>query len=163
MKPVAGPIAAALAFPEVTFEGPFDRARWEKEAASKETPRANHGRRMLAILDGGGAIPQSRPYPVAAWQFGNSLTLIALGCELTVDYSLKFKARYGPDTTWVAGYSNDTFGYVPSLRVWKEGGYEGGDAFRFSIFPGRLTSDIEDRVTAAVARVVASVQKGDRR
>jgi neutral ceramidase len=49
------------------------------------------------------------------------------------------------------------FGYIPSLRVWKEGGYEGGEAFRFSNFPGRFTPDIEDRITAAVERVVEKV------
>jgi len=46
------------------------------------------------------------------------------------------------------------FGYIPSLRVWKEGGYEGGGAFQFSNFPGRLSQDIEDRITGAVDRVV---------
>jgi hypothetical protein len=158
MKPVASPLRAAIASPEVAFQGPFDRARWDQEAASREVRVAEHGRRMLAILDRGGAIPQTRPYPVAAWHLGDSLTLIALGCELTVDYALKFKSRYGADTTWVAGYSNDTFGYIPSLRVWKEGGYEGGDAFRFSNFPGRFAPDIEDRITAAVERVVTKVR-----
>ena len=79
----------------------------------------------------------------------------ALAGELTVDYALKFKAQYGSDTTWIAGYSNDVFGYIPSLRVWKEGGYEGGEAFRFSMFPGRLAPDIEDRITAAVERVAS--------
>ena len=82
------------------------------------------------------------------------LTLIALAGELTADYALKFKARYGPDTTWIAGYSNDVFGYIPSLRVWKEGGYEGGEAFLFSAYPGRFAPDIETRITAAVERVV---------
>jgi neutral ceramidase len=158
VKPVAGPLRAAIAFPEVTFQGPFDRARWKQEMTSDIVRVADHGRRMLAILDSGGKIPESRPYTVEAWQFGDSLTLIALAGELTVDYSLKFKSRYGPDTTWVAGYSNDACGYVPSLRVWKEGGYEGGDAFRFTNFPGRFTPDIEDRVTAGVERVVAKVR-----
>jgi neutral ceramidase len=158
MKTVVGSIAAAIEFPEVTFHGPFDRARWEKEAAAKEAPVAAHGRRMLAVLERGGTIPEKRPYAVEAWQFGNSLTLIALAGELTVDYALKFKARYGPDTTWIAGYSNDVFGYIPSLRVWKEGGYEGGEAFRFSQFPGRFTPDIEDSITTTVERVVTKVK-----
>ncbi len=159
MKPVAGPLRTAMAWPELAFEGPFDRARWEREMASKEVRVADHGRRMLAILEKTGDVPRSRPYPVQAWRFGDSLTLIALGCELTVDYSLKFKARFGNDTTWVAGYSNDTFGYIPSARVWKEGGYEGGDAFRFSNFPGRLAPDVEDRITAAVEQTVERVKK----
>jgi neutral ceramidase len=156
MKPVSGKIAAAIEFPPVAFEGPFDRAAWEKQKESKEVRVAEHGARMLALLDAG-KLPRTRPYAVEAWRFGKELTLIALAGELTVDYALKFKARYGPDTTWIAGYSNDVFGYIPSLRVWKEGGYEGGEAFRFSNFPGRFTPDIEDRITAGVERVVEKV------
>jgi len=158
MKPVAGPVRAAMDFPELAFEGPFDRARWEKELTSKVGYTAAHGRRMLAALASKEGIPKTRPYTVQAWQFGDSLTLIGLAGELTVDYALKFKQQYGADTTWIAGYSNDVFGYIPSLRVWKEGGYEGGDAFLFSAFPGRFTSDVEDRITAAVARVLAKVR-----
>ena len=33
---------------------------------------------------------------------------------MVVDYSLRFKAEYGWDTTWVAGYSNDVMGYIAS-------------------------------------------------
>src|SRR5436190_3762837 len=35
-KPVAGSIKAVIEFPEVGFEGPFDRSKWEAEKASKE-------------------------------------------------------------------------------------------------------------------------------
>jgi hypothetical protein len=159
MKQVTGPIRAATETTELRFQGPFDRARWQEEAAATFRPVALHGKRMLDILDAGQRIPESRPYMVEAWRFGSGPTLIALSGELTVDYALKFKADYGPDTTWIAGYSNDVFGYIPSLRVWKEGGYEGGDSFRFSTFPGRLTPDVEDRVTAAVERVMATVRR----
>jgi hypothetical protein len=62
------------------------------------------------------------------WQFGDGLKFIALSGEVVVDYALRLKAQYGWDTTWVAGCSNDVFGYTPSLRVLREGGYEGGDA-----------------------------------
>jgi hypothetical protein len=159
MKPVSGPIHAALERPDAAFEGPFARSRWEQESASPNPRIASHGRRMLALLESKGSVPEKRPYTVQAWQFGKDLTLIALAGELTVDYALKFKSLNGPDTTWVAGYSNDVFGYIPSLRVWKEGGYEGGEAFLFSSFPGRFNPDIEDRITAAVERVVTKVRK----
>jgi neutral ceramidase len=114
---------------------------------------------MLALLESKGSVPETRPYTVQAWQFADGLTLIALAGELTVDYALKFKSRYGANTTWIAGYSNDVFGYIPSLRVWKEGGYEGGEAFLFSGFPGRFSPDIEERITTAVERVVARVRQ----
>ena len=159
MKPVTGPVHAATEITELTFQGPFDRARWEAEAAQSQQPVALHGKRMLDMLNAGRKIPESRPYMVEAWRFGGGLTLIALSGELTVDYALKFKAQYGHDSTWIAGYSNDVFGYIPSARVWNEGGYEGGEAFRFSTFPGRFTPDVEDRITTAVERVMTKVRR----
>lgn len=66
------------------------------------------------------------PYPVQIIQFGKDLSLITLGTEVVVDYSLRLKrelAGRGP-AIWVAGYSNAYSGYIPSKRVLLEGGYE---------------------------------------
>src|SRR5262249_1306844 len=63
-----------------------------------------------------------------ALDHGDSLTLVALTGEPVIDYSLRFKAQYGWDNTWVAGYNNELLAYIPSLRVLKEGSYEGADA-----------------------------------
>jgi hypothetical protein len=64
-------------------------------------------------------------YPVQVIKFGSDLTLVALGSEVVVDYSLRLKKELaGEAAVWVAGYSNDYTGYIPSLRVLKEGGYE---------------------------------------
>ncbi len=64
-------------------------------------------------------------YPVQAVQFGDALTLVALGSEVVVDYSLRLKKDLaGPAGVWVAGYSNDYSGYIPSTRIQEEGGYE---------------------------------------
>jgi hypothetical protein len=58
-------------------------------------------------------------------KFGGDLTLVALASETVVDYSLRLKRELaGPAPVWMAGYSNDMCGYIPSLRVLKEGGYE---------------------------------------
>jgi neutral ceramidase len=66
-------------------------------------------------------------YPVQVLRFGNDLEIIALGSEVTVDYSLRLKMELsdpeGP-AIWVAGYSNVYDGYIPSKRVLLEGGYE---------------------------------------
>ena len=82
------------------------------------------------------------------WQFGSALTLIALGGETVVDYALRFKAEYGWEDTWVAGYSNDVMGYVPSLRVLKEGGYEGGGAMVNYGRPGPFAPAVEETIAA---------------
>lgn len=53
---------------------------------------------------------------------GDHLFLHALGGEVVVDYSLWYKKDYGCNTG-VTGYANDVMAYIPSRRVWEEGGY----------------------------------------
>jgi neutral ceramidase len=75
-----------------------------------------------------------------------------------VDYALKFKREFGPQT-WVAGYCNDVMTYIPSRRVLKEGGYEGGRAMIFYGLPAlRWGDDVEELITASAGRLVQQVQ-----
>ena len=60
----------------------------------------------------------------------------------------------------VAGYSNDVMAYMPSLRVLREGGYEGGAAMRYirsTPHPGPWAVTVErhliDRVHSLVNRL----------
>ena len=76
---------------------------------------------------------------------------------MVVDYSLRFKAENGWDTTWVAGYSNDVMGYIASHRVLKEGGYEGDDAMISYGRPGPLGDDIEEVIAGKVRELVGRV------
>ncbi len=157
MRRLGGPLKAAIEFPELRFQPPASRAELEKQAASGPELERRHARRLLASLDRDGRIRDTVTYPVQAWNFGGGMTLLALAGELVADYSLRFKGTYGHGKLWVAGYSNDVFGYIPSLRVLREGGYEGGGAFQFSGFPGPLAEDVEDRIAAAVERVMTRV------
>ena len=116
--------------------------------------RARQARQLLATLDRDGAIADRYPYPVQVWQFGSDLTLIALGGEVVVDYALRFKREYGWNDTWVAGYSNDVMGYIPSARVLQEGGYEGGGAMVNYGRPGPLAPGIEETIAAKVDELV---------
>ena len=100
-------------------------------------------------------------YPVQAWRLGDTQLLIALGGETVVDYALKFKAEFGPQT-WVAGYCNDVMTYIPSLRVLKEGGYEGGGAMMIYGLPAlRWAEDVEDVITASVRRLVKRLEAAE--
>jgi hypothetical protein len=118
---------------------------------------ARWARRMLGLLDEGVVFPTSYPYPVQAWRLGQELLFIGLGGEAVVDYALRFKREFGPQT-WVCGYANDMAAYIPSRRVWEEGGYEGGPHLDEYGRPAwRWAGDVEDRVADAVHRVVAEV------
>ena len=93
-----------------------------------------------------------------AWQLGPDLTFIALGGEVVVDYALRLKKELGPSQTWVAGYTNDVMAYIPSLRVLKEGGYEGGGAMAYYGLPTVWGPRVEELIVAAAHEQVKKVR-----
>ena len=99
------------------------------------------------------------PYPVHAWRLGKDTLVIGMGAETVVDYALAFKAEYGADT-WVCGYADDMLSYIPSRRVWEEGGYEGGpNLYEYGRPALRWAGDVETRITRTVTKLVKSVEK----
>ena len=86
-----------------------------------------------------------------------SLTFIALTGESVVDYCLRFKREYGNDSTWVAGYNNELLSYIPSLRVLREGGYEGVDDMDEYGLPAPYAEELEERIAGKVAELVRTV------
>ena len=106
---------------------------------------------MLKALEAGKKIPDRYPYGVQVYYFGSGLKIIALTGELVVDYALRLKAAHGWDDTWIAGYSNDIPGYIPSKRVLLEGGYETGGAAG-GAFSTALEETIVEKVDALVRR-----------
>lgn len=154
MRPVSGPLKTAFDYASIPFQTPPTRDALEQRLKSDSGMRARHARLLLGILEREGKIDDHYPYPVQVWQFGTALTLIALGGEPVVDYALRFKGEYGWEDTWVAGYSNDVMGYIPSLRVLKEGGYEAGGAMVNYGRPGPLAPEVEEVIAGKVAELV---------
>ena len=97
------------------------------------------------------------PYPVQALRFDKSLTIVALGGEVVVDYALRIKREYAKEHIIVAGYSNDVMCYIPSLRVLKEGGYEAVDSMMYYGQPGPFDETVEEKVMAAVKKTLKRV------
>jgi hypothetical protein len=84
-------------------------------------------------------------------RFGDDLILVGLAWEVVVDYSLRLKKELAGPKVWVAGYTNEMFNYLPSLRVLKEGGYEaGGSLLGYTRAPARLAPSVEERVVGKV-------------
>ncbi len=155
--PLPARLDAAMEDVQLDFAVPT-RAEFESRLTGSDKYFASHAQRMLARLDTGETLPAHYAYPVQVVRFGGKLTLIALGGEVVVDYSLRFKREFAGQPVWVAGYSNDVMGYIPSLRVRKEGGYEAGDAIRFGNLPGPWTEDVEERIAAKVRDLLAQTQ-----
>jgi hypothetical protein len=121
--------------------------------------KARWAARMLQKLDAGAKFETVYPYPLHAWRLGRELLWIGMGAETVVDYALRFKKEYGPGT-WVLGYADDMIAYIPSRRVWEEGGYEGGTfLYEYGRPALRWSGDIEDRIAAGVAKLVRQVSE----
>ena len=159
LTPVSPGIQTAFEMVSLDYLANVTREELEQEIQSGGELRARWAKRMLAKLDAGESLPTSYPYPVHAWQLGSEMLVIGQGGETVVDYALRFKQEFGPGT-WVLGYADDMIAYIPSRRVWEEGGYEGGwSLYEYGRPAYRWAGDIEDRIVGAVHRVVAEVQK----
>jgi len=129
MQPVEGNLKVVLEHVDLPFQSPPTREELEWRIKTQDSEsRKRYAQFLLDRLDRDGKLATEYPYPLQVWQFGDDVTFIVMAGEVVVDYSLRFKKAYGWDTTWVAGYSNDVFAYIPSERVLHEGGYEGGGA-----------------------------------
>jgi hypothetical protein len=157
MRPIEPRLRSAFEFVSLDFgEQPMAT---ELEIAGKGTDyRARWARRLSAELAAGKKFASSYPeYPVQAWKLGADQLWIALGGEVCVDYALRFKKEYGPNT-WITGYANDVMAYIPSRRLWEEGGYQAGAFDVYGLPANRWCPDIEERIAGAVARLVGEVR-----
>jgi hypothetical protein len=158
LRPVAGGLKTAFEFVDLAYEKVMTRQDLEASTASDNVIHARWARRLLKELEAGAVFASSYPYPVQAWRLGPDLLFIGIGGEAVVDYVLRFRREFGPGT-WVCGYANDLVAYIPSRRVWEEGGYEGGPHLDEYGRPAmRWAGDVEDRVVGAVHRVVEAVK-----
>lgn len=159
MKPVSSSLRTAFEFVDLAYEKIMSREELEAGLSHTNAIYARWARRLLQKLDDGERFAASYPYPVQAWRIGDELLLIGMGGEAVVDFSLRFRKEFGP-ATWVCGDTNDLVAYIPSLRVWKEGGYEGGPRlYEYGRYGVRWAPDVEDRVVGAVHRLVRKVRE----
>lgn len=158
LKPIKPVVKTAFEYIELPYLKVVNRDDLTAALQDPNTIRARWAARMLKKLEEGDQFSPSYPYPVHAWQLGNEMLVIGMGAETVVDYALRFKGEYGSGT-WVCGYADDMIAYIPSRRVWEEGGYEGGsNLFEYGRPAFRWAGDIEDRVAASVKKLVKQVR-----
>jgi hypothetical protein len=133
---------------------PFDtlptREEWLARAQSTNQYIAYHAKKNLARLDQGEKLPIELAYLVQTWNFGSEVAMVFLPGEVVVDYSLRLKREYDARRFWVNAYANDVPCYIPSKRIWREGGYEGGYAMIYYDRPTRLAEGTEELIVSTV-------------
>ncbi|MGH9800011.1 MAG: neutral/alkaline non-lysosomal ceramidase N-terminal domain-containing protein, partial [Blastocatellia bacterium] len=137
MSPVSGQLKSIIGSVMIPFAATPSKEEWKVRLNDKNAFVRRHAERWLAKLDRDGKIMTEYPYTVQIVQIGD-LKLVALAGEVVTDYSLRLKKEFGGNT-WVAGYSNDLCSYIPSARMYAEGGYEVVDSMIYYDLPGPYT------------------------
>jgi hypothetical protein len=145
---VRGPLKVASGDASLPLAPPPSREEIEKLAASKSGALPWVAQQMLTRLKAGEKLPTQYTCPLAVWQFGDDLTLVALSGEVVSDYVRMLEDALGPNRLWIAAYCNDVYGYLPSSRVLREGGYETRGLYSGGI--GLFASDAQDALVAKV-------------
>ncbi len=159
LEPVEPGVRTAFEYVELPYLQVASRDELHAALQSSNPILARWSARMLGKLEAGETFPASYPYPVHAWRLGKNTLMIGMGAETVVDYALRFKKEFGPGT-WVCGYADDMIAYIPSRRVWEEGGYEGGsNLYEYGRPAFRWRGDIEDRIAESVHRLVKQVSE----
>lgn len=144
------------------FQPPPDRETLEKQAKDRNQYRRWKALLLLGRMNAGIKPASKFDLPVQAVRFGDEILLGAIGGEVVIDYALRFKKEFGgkdKPMMWFAGYSTDVSFYLPSLRVLKEGGYEGGGHMVYTQFTGPFEEDVEERTFRAIRSVVGAVSQ----
>jgi len=152
LSPVRPPVRTAYEDVKLAF-APQPRSEFEKEAKSNDRFRRHRADAVLAALDAGHPV-RDVPLPVQVVRLGSDLALVALGGEVVVDYALRLKREFAGTNLIVVGYANDVMCYIPSQRVLREGGYEGGIAMIYYGLPGPFTEGVEETVVGACCRLL---------
>ncbi|MEO5995435.1 MAG: neutral/alkaline non-lysosomal ceramidase N-terminal domain-containing protein, partial [Chitinophagaceae bacterium] len=112
-------------------------------SASAYPPYLRRGAaQFLNILEKGESLMSSYPwYPVQVWNVGGQ-AIFAFGGELTVGYAIDLKRIFGQDI-FVLGYCNDVMSYIPTAKMFTEGGYE---VTMSPVFTTPYASTIENKI-----------------
>lgn len=149
LAPVRGRISIARRSIDLPLTDLPDRSEWETRAKHQDAA-GYHARVQLERLDRGEALKTKIDYPIQTWKFGDALAMIFLPGEVVVDYSLRLKHELDPHRIWINAYANDDPCYIPSERILREGGYEGGGAMIYYDVPGPFKPGLEEKIVSVV-------------
>jgi hypothetical protein len=158
MTLITGRLAMSYTEVDLPFGDLPSREKIVQDSMSENKYVVARAKILLEEINKKGSLRGNYPYPVQAWKIGDGPLLVTLGGEVVVDYSLRLKKELGKDTTWVMGYANDVMAYIPSARVLKEGGYEGGGAMVFYGLPAVWGGKVEEIIVKTVHEQVKKVR-----
>lgn len=154
LRPVNGPLTTALTEAPLSLQPPKPRNELQEIADNGPGWLSGSAATMLEMLDKGEPLPTHYHAPVSAWQFGDDLTLLALSGEVVSGYVLETQKTIGHQKLWIAAYTHDFFGYLPTAQIIREGGYETRGLFNGTgFFAEKAETDMIDTITELAKEV----------
>jgi hypothetical protein len=157
---VRGPLRCEYREIPLALSPPPTREQVEARAKSENVYEQRLAQRLLRAMDEKGALETTYPYPIQVWKFGDTLQLTALAGEVVVDYSHRLKYELGRERQFIIAYANDVCAYIPSLRILKEGGYEGAGAMVYYGFYGPWAPTVEEDIVKTVLEMSSAGETG---
>ena len=154
LREVKGPVRTAYEKVLIGFDKLPSKEELTARLSETDVFRRRHAERMLARLERDGSLRKDYAYPVQVLQIGGDFTFVALGGEVVTDYALRIKKELGGKSLFVAGYSNDVMGYIPSQRMFSEGGYEVDASMIYYDLPTRWNPGVEEVIFSKVLDLV---------
>ena len=156
MKKLSPHLSTAYSEIELELTAPPTKEELLKMAEESSGSQKRWALRLLEKIESGESLRTSYPYPVQVWNLGNQ-PLVSLGGELLIDYTIRLKRIFGEDI-FVLGYSNDVMAYIPSVRVLREGGYEGASSQRVYGLASTWKANIEALIIQEVLKLAEEVE-----
>ena len=165
-RQISGQLQVGFGTAELEYADAPTKEQLVEQLKSANKYDRRYAERLLKELEAD-TLLTSYAAPIQVVRFGDAVLFVALPGETVVDYSLRIKRENrkegGPDV-WVAGYSNDVFAYIPSLRVLQEGGYEASGAMRYMttvVQPGAFAPNVEQRMMERVDQLIKETGKDE--
>ncbi len=150
MHELSGPLQTVYREIQLPLDTLPTTEKLEQLAESTNKYERARAEMLLEQIADGHPLDQTYPYPIGVWKFDDQIDFVFLGGEVVVDFALRLKRELTGKRTWVAGYSNDVMAYIPSLRVLREGGYEGASAMVYYGLPTTWAPPVEKMIVQTV-------------
>jgi len=155
LAPVQGKLETKIKQIELPLAKLPTKEQWQARA-QKQDVVGHHARVQLDKLAKGEALPTKIDYMIQSWLLGDALAMVFLPGEVVVDYSLRLKRELDGRRLWINAYANEAPCYIPSERVLKEGGYEGGGAMIYYDIPAAFKPGVEKPIIDTVHEQVGT-------
>ena len=160
MSPVRGPLRSVLEWTELPLDVSLDRESLGEMAAEGSSYWHRHNaQKLLQLLERDDPLPRHYRSAISLWQFGDDLTLVGLPGEAVAGYVRRLQTVLGSERLWIAAYTNESFGYLPTAAILAEGGHE---SMCLTLAVGFFAPTVEEVVVATVQRIARQAGRPER-